>query len=70
MIVWGIVRSTDERLLLGQESHSGSLGVQIAGLVLAAGGVATLIVHWPRRGSPDVVANQTIDLGDSAQLEQ
>ncbi len=51
MIVWGLVRTTDERLLLGQESHSGSVGVQIAGLVLAAAGLATLIVHWPRRGA-------------------
>jgi phosphatidylglycerol:prolipoprotein diacylglycerol transferase len=50
MIVWGIVRTTDEHFLLGQESHSGSVGVQIAGLVLAAAGVATLLVHWPRRG--------------------
>jgi uncharacterized membrane protein len=51
MIVWGLVRSTDERLLLGQESHSGSLGVQLAGLALAAAGVITLIVHWPRRST-------------------
>jgi phosphatidylglycerol:prolipoprotein diacylglycerol transferase len=51
MIVWGLVRSTDERLLLGQESHSGSLGVQFAGLALAAAGVMTLIVHWPRRST-------------------
>jgi len=29
MIVWGIVRTTDEHFLLGQESHSGSVGVQI-----------------------------------------
>ena len=65
MIVWGIVRSTDERLLLGQESHSGSLGVQIAGLVLAAGGVATLIGHWPRRRAHDDLADQAIESGDS-----
>jgi hypothetical protein len=51
MIIWGLVRSTDERLLLGQESHSGSLGVQLAGLALAAAGVITLIVHWPRRST-------------------
>jgi phosphatidylglycerol:prolipoprotein diacylglycerol transferase len=49
MIVWGVVRSLDERLLLGQQSHSGSLGVQIAGIVLALAGVLTLIFHWPRR---------------------
>jgi phosphatidylglycerol:prolipoprotein diacylglycerol transferase len=43
LIVWGVVRSLDERLLLGQESHSGSLGVQIAGLVLALSGVVLLL---------------------------
>jgi phosphatidylglycerol:prolipoprotein diacylglycerol transferase len=51
MIVWGLVRATDERLLLGQESHSGSIGVQLAGLALAVAGVVTLIVHWPRRSA-------------------
>ena len=49
MFVWGLVRALDERLLLGQESHSGSLGVQLAGLVLALGGVV-LIVHQIRSG--------------------
>ena len=44
MIVWGLVRSFDERLLLGQQSHSGSIGVQLAGLALAACG-AVLLVH-------------------------
>jgi phosphatidylglycerol:prolipoprotein diacylglycerol transferase len=54
MIVWGIVRSTDERLLLGQESHSGSIGVQIAGLVLALGGVLVLLLHLRAgRSTPD-----------------
>ena len=48
MIVWGIVRTLDERLLLGQESHSGSLGVQIAGVVLALAGVV-LIFRQTRR---------------------
>lgn len=42
MMVWGIVRALDERLLLGQESHSGSLGVQIAGVALALGGVVLI----------------------------
>ena len=49
MIVWGLVRALDERLLLGQESHSGSVGVQLAGLALAVAGAVTLIVHWPQR---------------------
>jgi phosphatidylglycerol:prolipoprotein diacylglycerol transferase len=48
MIVWGLVRALDERLLLGQESHSGSIGVQLAGIALAVAGVITLIVHRPR----------------------
>jgi uncharacterized membrane protein len=48
MIVWGLVRATDERLLLGQESHSGSLGVQAAGVALALAGVVTLAMHWPK----------------------
>jgi len=52
MIVWGCVRSLDERLLLGQESHSGSIGVQVAGLVLALAGLVTLVVHWPGRHLP------------------
>ncbi len=42
MIVWGVVRAFDERWLLGQHSHSGSVGVQLAGLVLAAAGVLVL----------------------------
>ena len=44
MLVWGLVRTLDERLLLGQQSHSGSLGVQGAGLVLASAGAAVLVV--------------------------
>jgi prolipoprotein diacylglyceryltransferase len=43
MIVWGAVRSLDERLLLGQQSHSGSLGVQAAGVALAVLGAAILV---------------------------
>ena len=52
MIVWGLVRATDERLLLGQESHSGSVGVQLAGLALALAGLVVLVTHWPRRSAP------------------
>lgn len=42
MIIWGLVRSLDERLLLGQQSHSGSIGVQLAGVALALAGVVLL----------------------------
>jgi prolipoprotein diacylglyceryltransferase len=45
-LIWGLVRSLDEKLLLGQESHSGSVGVQIAGLVLALIGI---VVLWRSR---------------------
>lgn len=51
MIIWGLVRALDERLLLGQESHSGSVGVQLAGLALALGGAAILVTHWPHRST-------------------
>ena len=72
MIVWGFVRSFDERLLLGQMSHSGSIGVQIAGLVLAAAGLATLVVHWPKRApsgeSPSDVRDETTS-GHSPPVE-
>jgi phosphatidylglycerol:prolipoprotein diacylglycerol transferase len=53
MMVWGLVRTFDEHYLLGQESHSGSVGVQIAGLALAAAGLATLLAHFPRRARDD-----------------
>jgi phosphatidylglycerol---prolipoprotein diacylglyceryl transferase len=43
LVVWGVVRSLDERLLLGQQSRSGSLDVQAAGLALAALGVVVLV---------------------------
>ena len=59
MIIWGLVRSLDERLLLGQQSHSGSVGVQIAGVVLALAG-AVLLATRSRvaRSTPD----RSIDL--------
>ena len=43
MLVWGLVRAVDEHWLLGEESHAGSVGVQLAGLALAAGGV---VLWW------------------------
>lgn len=43
MFVWGLVRALDERLLLGQHSHSGSLGVQGAALALALAGVVLFV---------------------------
>lgn len=48
MVIWGLVRAGDEHWLLGEQSHSGSVGVQLAGLALALGGLAILLVQ--RRG--------------------
>jgi phosphatidylglycerol:prolipoprotein diacylglycerol transferase len=42
MTVWGLVRALDEHWLLGQESRSGSVGVQVAGVVLAFGGLVLM----------------------------
>ncbi len=43
LVLWGLVRSADEYFLLGQNSHSGSIGVQIAGVILSLVGVALLL---------------------------
>jgi prolipoprotein diacylglyceryltransferase len=52
MTIWGLVRTTDERLLLGQHSHSGSIGVQLAGLALALCGVALVVRQWRTSPAP------------------
>ena len=52
MMVWGAVRALDERLLLGQQSHSGSIGVQLAAVALAAAG-AVVFVRQLRFGERD-----------------
>jgi len=49
MVIWGLVRAYDERWLLGEQSHSGSLGVQLAALALSVGGVAVLATVVRRR---------------------
>ncbi|MEI8127210.1 MAG: prolipoprotein diacylglyceryl transferase family protein [Actinomycetota bacterium] len=49
MVVWGLVRAADERLLLGQDSASGSRGVQMAGVFLALSGIA-LLAHSRNAG--------------------
>ena len=62
MFVWGLVRTLDERLLLGQESHSGSLGVQVAGLALGVAGAAVLVVVGlrGRRGAGQATAGGAV----------
>ena len=43
MILWGIERTLDEHLWLGQDGKLGSMLVQLAGIGLAIGGIAILI---------------------------
>ncbi|MGP0030257.1 MAG: prolipoprotein diacylglyceryl transferase [Acidimicrobiales bacterium] len=43
MILWGIERSLDEHLWLGEDGYLGSLLVQIAGVLLVVGGTVILI---------------------------
>ncbi len=42
MVLWGIERTLDEHLWLGEDGHLGSLLVQIAGVVLVVGGGVVL----------------------------
>ena len=43
LVVWGAVRALDEHFLLGQDSKSGSVGVQLAGVAMALLGAAILV---------------------------
>jgi phosphatidylglycerol---prolipoprotein diacylglyceryl transferase len=43
MVLWGIERTLDEHLWLGEDGHLGSLLVQIAGVALVVGGGALLL---------------------------
>jgi phosphatidylglycerol:prolipoprotein diacylglycerol transferase len=51
MILWGIERSLDEHLWLGEDGHLGSLLVQLAGVLLVLGGGYILLRtrrNWTR----------------------
>jgi phosphatidylglycerol:prolipoprotein diacylglycerol transferase len=43
MVLWGIERSLDEHLWLGEDGHLGSLLVQVAGVLLVIGGTILLV---------------------------
>src|ERR1700722_18043065 len=59
MILWGIERSLDEHLWLGEDGRLGSLLVQIAGVLLVVGGAAVLLRtrrrwrQWSLEHTPD-----------------
>jgi phosphatidylglycerol:prolipoprotein diacylglycerol transferase len=65
MMLWGIERSLDEHLWLGEDGRLGSLLVQVAGLLLLLGGAFLLVrtrARWQAwlptargRGTPDDV---------------
>ena len=51
MILWGIERSLDEHLWLGEDGRLGSDLVQLAGVLLVVGGTVILLrtrVRWKR----------------------
>jgi hypothetical protein len=56
MVIWGLVRAFDERWLLGEQSHSGSIGVQLAGLALSLAGFVTLWRAHRRRRDEALIA--------------
>jgi hypothetical protein len=66
MVLWGIERTLDEHLWLGEDGHLGSLLVQIAGIGLVVGGTTLLVVtrrrwrEWLRTHGPG--SNGTSDL--------
>ncbi len=59
MVLWGIERTLDEHLWLGEDGHLGSVLVQVAGVALVVGGGVLLAVTWRRwrdwlaAGAPD-----------------
>jgi phosphatidylglycerol---prolipoprotein diacylglyceryl transferase len=48
MVLWGIERSLDEHLWLGEDGRLGSDLVQLAGVLLVAGGIVVLVRTWSR----------------------
>jgi hypothetical protein len=84
MVLWGIERSLDEHLWLGEDGRVGSDLVQLAGLLLVIGGVVVVLrtrarwMVWSRahragdddQGRPLSQPGPTEDLGSAEQPEQ
>jgi hypothetical protein len=66
MVLWGIERTLDEHLWLGEDGHLGSLLVQIAGVLLVVGGAAVLFrtrrrwQEWSRLHGPPQQTDSTL----------
>ena len=75
MILWGIERSLDEHLWLGEDGHLGSLLVQIAGVLLVLGGAVILFrarrrwIAWLRTHGPGDTADNGVT-GDKVTLAE
>ena len=75
MILWGIERSLDEHLWLGEDGHLGSLLVQIAGVLLVLGGAVILFrtrrrwIAWLRIHGPGETADNGAT-GDKVTLAE
>jgi phosphatidylglycerol---prolipoprotein diacylglyceryl transferase len=59
MILWGIERTLDEHLWLGQDGHLGSLLVQIAGVALFLGGLVLLVLSIKKWRTLDAASPPT-----------
>ena len=70
MILWGIERSLDEHLWLGEDGHLGSLLVQIAGLSLSVAGIILLATRvgpfqrWREGGASSVTEGLSAESAD------
>ncbi len=73
MVLWGIERSLDEHLWLGEDGHLGSLLVQVAGISLSVAGAVLLasrlgaVRRWLAEGRSGRAAEVAHD-GDRASL--
>jgi phosphatidylglycerol:prolipoprotein diacylglycerol transferase len=62
MMLWGVERTLDEHLWLGQDGRLGSMLVQIAGLALFVGGIVLFLDslrRWRRYRSSELTSSET-----------